>query len=317
MLNFCSYFDKNYLSKFLVLRDSLINHHCEHNFYVLTLDDYSFQFLNENNFSNVVISHVKELEKKYTELKNIKYNRSLIEYYFTLSPYLPIFLKNKFDLKKLIYLDVDILFFRNPELFYDKIIDYSIILIKQNYKKKYGFYNVGWISYNFLNPDTINILNDWKMKCADWCYDKFEKNRYADQKYLDYWPSLSKNLVVVEPNISMISPWDELTPYSMENSINFYSYHFQGLKFSEKYFISGKSIYSFNFNRNYIKNFYLRYISLLKNKQKKFNLNFTNTRSLRSDLVKNKNIFKLIINLIKKIKFYLLAILRFDFYILK
>lgn len=74
----------------------------------------------------------------------------------------------------------------------------------------------------------------------------------------------------------------------MENSTNFYSYPFQGLKFTDNYFIYDKNIYNFNLNRNYIKNYYLRYISLLKNKPKKLNLKFTNTRSLLSDLVKKK-----------------------------
>jgi hypothetical protein len=317
MLNFCSYFDKNYLSKFLVLRDSLINNHCEHNFYVLALDDFTYQFLNENNFDNVIISSVQELEEEYAELIKIKRSRNLIEYYFTLSPYLPIFFKNKFNLKKLNYLDVDILFFRNPQLFYNKLSDYSIILVKQNYKKKYGLYNVGWISYNFLNSDTNKILNDWKMKCSEWCYDKVEKNRYADQKYLDYWPSLSKSLVAIDPEFSMISPWDTFPPSYIKNSVDFYSYHFHGLKFSKNYFISGKSIYHFNFHRKFIENFYLQYIYLLNNKLMRYKLQFTDTQSLRSDAASKKEIFPKIINLVKKIKFYLFAILRFDFYIIK
>jgi hypothetical protein len=317
MLNFCSYFDKNYLSKFLVLRDSLLNLDCRHNFYVLALDDFTYQFLNKNNFNNMIICHVKELEKKYPDLKKIKSTRNLIEYYFTLSPYLPIFFKNKFDLKKLNYLDVDILFFRNPKLFYEKLNDYSIVLIKQNYKKKYGLYNVGWISYNFLNPDTKNILNDWKLKCTEWCYDKVEKNRYADQKYLDYWPFLSKDLVSLEPKYSMVSPWDKMTSVTIKNNSNFYSYHFQGLKFSKNYFISGKSIYQFNFRRKFIKNFYLKYISLLKCKQAEYNLKLIDTINLRSDFIIKKNLVMITINLIKRIKFYLLAILRMDFYITK
>ena len=317
MLNFCSYFDKNYLSKFLVLRESLIKLSCRHNFYVLALDDFTYQFLNKNNFNNIIICHVKELEKKYHELKRIKSTRNLIEYYFTLSPYMPIFFNKKFNLKKLNYLDVDILFFKNPKLFYDKLNNYSIVLIKQNYKEKYGLFNVGWISYNFLNPDTKNILNDWKLKCINWCYDKVDKNLYADQKYLDYWPSLSKDLISVEPKYSMISPWDKIIPTSTKNRNNFFSYHFQGLKFSKNYFISGKSIYYFNFHRKLVKKFYIKYINLLKEKQNQYDLKFTDTKNLRSNLEIKKNLFTKVINLIKKVKFYLFAILRMDFYNLR
>ena len=60
MLNFCSYFDKNYLSKFLVLRDSLVNLNCNIIFYVLPLDDFSYNFLKNKNFKNVIICNLNE-----------------------------------------------------------------------------------------------------------------------------------------------------------------------------------------------------------------------------------------------------------------
>jgi hypothetical protein len=317
MINFCSYFDKNYIARFLVLRDSLINQKCKHNFYILALDNFTYKFLNEKKFNNVIVCHLKTIEKKFSNLKKVKSNRNLIEYYFTLSPYLPIFFQGEFNLKKLNYIDVDTFFFKNPEFFYSKLKNYSVILIKQNYKNKYGAYNVGWISYNFSNSDTNKILNDWKLKCTEWCYDRIEKNSYADQKYLDSWPLLSKDLVVVEPQLSMLSPWDNVKKFLISNNKNFYSYHFQGLKYSKKYFISGISLYQFNFFRKFIKEFYSKYIILLKNKQVKFNLEFTNTKSLRYNLAKEKKIIKKIINLIKTIKFYLFAMVRFDFYLTK
>ena len=101
MLNFCSYFDKNYLSKFLVLRDSLLNLGCIHNFYVLALDDFTYQFLNKNNFNNTIICHVKELEKRYRELKKIKSNGNY-EYGFLMEYNIPYINNGDEDLKKTI-----------------------------------------------------------------------------------------------------------------------------------------------------------------------------------------------------------------------
>ena len=128
MLNFCSYSDKNYLSKFLVLRDSLINLNCNVIFYVLPLDDFSYNFLKNKNFKNVILCNLNQLEKKFPDLNKIKNTRSNIEYYFTLSPYLPIFLQEKFNLEKLSYIDVDSFFFKNPEFFYKSLDVYSIML---------------------------------------------------------------------------------------------------------------------------------------------------------------------------------------------
>ena len=300
MLNFCSYFDKNYLCKFLVLRDSIINLNCKHNFYVLALDDFTYKFLTKKNFSNVIVCHLKNLEEKYADLKKVKYNRNLIEYYFTLSPYLPIFFQTEFNLKKLNY---------------NKVNNYSIILIKQRFKKKYGIFNVGWISYNFLHRDTKKILNNWRIECTEWCHDRVEKNRYADQKYLDNWPNLSRDLITYEPKSTMISPWDSNTNILVKNFKNFYCYHFQGLKFSKKYFISGIGLYYFNFNRRFVKKFYLKYIYLLRNKQAEENLEFSDNLSLRSALTMNKDLIFKTFHLIKKIKFYFLCFVRMDFYL--
>ena len=48
-INFCSYFDKNYLSKFLNLKSSLDRFNFEYTFYVLALDNYVVEFFKENN----------------------------------------------------------------------------------------------------------------------------------------------------------------------------------------------------------------------------------------------------------------------------
>jgi hypothetical protein len=314
MLNFCSYFDKNYLSKFLVLRDSLINLNCKVIFYVLPLDDFSYNFLKNKNFKNVILCNLNQLEKKFPDLNKIKNTRTNIEYYFTLSPYLPIFLQEKFNLEKLSYIDVDSFFFKNPEFFYKSLDVYSIILTKQNFKEKYGKFNVGWISYNFLHQDTKKILDKWKVECTNWCYDKVEKNRYADQKYLDDWPLLSNDIIIYDPKVSMFSPWDSKNKFLKKNRENFYCYHFQGLKFSKNYFISGIGIYNFNFDRNFIKKFYSNYVILLKKKQKEENLMFTDNLSLRSGLIIHPTIIEKMYSRLKKIKFFLLSIIRMDFY---
>jgi len=57
------------------------------------------------------------------------------------------------------------------------------------------------------------ILNDWKLKCTECCYDRLEENSYAGQKYLDNWSLLPKDLAVVEPQLSMISPWDNVKKF--------------------------------------------------------------------------------------------------------
>ena len=44
-INFTTYFDKNYLSKFLALKSSLDQFNIEYEFYILCLDDFVLDFL--------------------------------------------------------------------------------------------------------------------------------------------------------------------------------------------------------------------------------------------------------------------------------
>jgi hypothetical protein len=278
------------------------------------LDDISFSFFKKKKLKNVTYCRLNELEGKNLELEKVKKTRSTIEYYFTLSPYVPIFFQNKFDLKKINYLDVDIFFFKNPELFYNLTNKYSITLIKQKANAKYGNYNVGWISYNFLEKDTIKILNDWKNKCKEWCYDRVENNLYADQKYLDIWPSLSKKIKILEPKYTMISPWD-IDCMSRVSSNNFYSFHFHGLTLYKNFFISGLSRYQNIKDRDVLKSFYIKYVELLNLKSKE--LNFSSKISLRYSASESLNYFYKLNLLIRKIKFIFFSMIRFDFFRIK
>jgi len=311
MVNFCSYFDKNYLTRFLVLRDSLISTGCKHHFYILLLDDISFAFFTRKKLKNVTYCKLDDLERKYAKLKILKKLRSKIEYYFTLSPYVPIFFQGKFRLKKLNYLDVDIFFFKNPRFFYKSIKNYSVIIIKQYANPRYGNYNVGWISYNFLYKDTFKILDDWKNKCTDWCFDRLENNLYADQKYLDIWPVISNRVKILEPKYSMISPWDLDCENYMSHNKYFYSYHFHGLKIYKKFFISGLSRYQRIKNRKIVNFFYNKYIKLLNDKSSK--LNFTSRESIRNSISKKIN-YSNFINILKKIKFFSFSIIKLDIF---
>ena len=117
MLYFATYFDNNYLSRGIALYHSL-NENCKDFFllYVLCLDEATEQYFHHNQFD---FPHVKtitlsEIEQFDTELHQSKKNRSIIEYYFTLSPCLPLYLLQKFNLSHICTLDADILFLSNP-----------------------------------------------------------------------------------------------------------------------------------------------------------------------------------------------------------
>ena len=127
-INLCTYFDKNYLSKFLTCMDSVINHDKDVMFYCLCLDDYTYNYLNNLNNKNLTLISLNEVEDCFLELKYAKKNREKVEYYFTLSPFLPLYILKNFSVEVINYIDSDLYFFDSPRKIIDLLQDYSIII---------------------------------------------------------------------------------------------------------------------------------------------------------------------------------------------
>ncbi len=248
MFHLATYFDKNYLSRGLVLYDSLKEHCKQFELYVLCLDEFTLNYFqtNSENFQEIKAISLSEIENFDKELKACKQNRSTIEYYFTLSPCMPLFLLKKYSLPHICTLDADILFLADPMQLFEYLNEYSVVITPHKFspelktREKFGVYNV---SFQVFKNDGVGIacLNKWREQCIEWCDDHFEEagNRFADQKYLDKWPELYKsNLKVLDDHASGIAPWN-LNNYKItsENG-HFYSdnekiifYHFHHYKF--------------------------------------------------------------------------------------
>lgn len=262
MIYLTTYFDKNYLSRGLVLYNSLKEYNADFTLYILCLDEFTQNYFNskKSEFPNVITLQLSEIEENENELIAAKNNRSKIEYYFTLSPCLPLYLLKKYNLPHICSLDADILFCDSPEVIFEKLTSFSIIITPHKFSKEllhldeFGKYNV---SFQIFKNDEIGIkcLEYWKTQCIEWCGDEYDEinNRFADQKYLDNWLNLYPNSVyVLNDNVSGLAPWN-LNNYDISLKNNqFYSnneriifYHFHHFKlFSEKWATNGFREYS-------------------------------------------------------------------------
>jgi len=212
---FCTYFDRNYLTRGLALYESLRRYCPNFELWVLCLDKVAWQLLADLNLPDIKLIRMEEFEEKNPDLLAVKAGRNPLEYYFTCSPILPSFVLQKSSAINLItYLDADMWFFRNPEGIFQEIAEHSIAIVRHNFsppvkdiEAKSGTYNVSWITFR-RDEQGLECLNLWRKQCLDWCYDRSEGDRNGDQKYLDAWPGKFTNLKVIEQIGAGAAPWN-------------------------------------------------------------------------------------------------------------
>lgn len=305
MYHFGTLFDKNYLTRGLALYRSMQRHFSvDFTFYVLALDDEVEEFF-KDKFDNVEIVKIAQLESKFPELKNAKINRNIVEYYFTLSPFYPLYLLETFkEIDFITTLDADIYFFYDIKPLFDKFKDYSILITAHDFAKNikdkevYGLYNVSFQSFR-KDSNGLKCLNEWKQKCVKWCYDYLEEDKFADQKYLDTWCDDYEDVLVIKGEGLGVAPWN-ISKYKLEekkeqlycNSHKLVFYHFHGLRFLTKRIIrNGFKEYKVTSNK-LIKNFiYKKYIIELSKLQAKVPFRERNIQRI-NNLIISKNIFK-------------------------
>src|SRR6266568_4558578 len=115
--HYCTYCDSNYLVKALALVDSLQKwEKREFTLFVVCLDELTRLILNRLQPANVVTVPIHLLEQGDEALLAAKQNRSLVEYYWTLTPTVILrLLEGAPETDALTYLDADLFFFSSPD----------------------------------------------------------------------------------------------------------------------------------------------------------------------------------------------------------
>lgn len=251
MYHFCTYLDSNYLVRGLALYESLVEHVGEFNLYVLCFDDEAHRFFSGRGDKRIIPISQEDFEKNDPELVKSKSGRNRIEYFFTCTPSLPLYVLNNFSGVDLItYIDADMFFFSSPEPAFQEFGRNSILTIAHRFSKKNrhlektGKFNVGFLS--FRNDESgRKCLEWWRDKCIEWCYDRIEENRFADQKYLDEWPSLFQKVCQLQQKGTNLAPWNiDNYRFRMEGKRIFVDddpllvFHFQGFNCERRGFYS-------------------------------------------------------------------------------
>lgn len=242
---YCTYFDVNYLSRGLALYESLRATSPDFTLDVLCLDDETSTRLAARRLPGVRLTPLTELEAADPELVATRDTRSKVEYIFTAGP---AFLRYLFgqhpSLELLTYLDADLYFFSSPEPLYAEAdeADAATVIVGHRFPARLrhleetGIYNVAWVSFR-RDADGLACLDYWRSACIDWCYDRVEAGRYADQKYLDQFPERFARVHELKHTGADAAPWNLSTAPLREVDGRFFAgdaplvfFHFQGLK---------------------------------------------------------------------------------------
>lgn len=245
---YCTYFDRNYLIKGLSLIRSLSKYEeREFRIFVICLDEITRIILRKLNINNVVLIPLHDIEKRDFQLLKTKKTRSTVEYYWTATPTIILrLLEWNPSVDLLTYLDSDLYFYSSPAPIYNEIRDYSVLIHEHRFSPSlrhlnvYGKYNVGLLCFR-NNLESFKVLNWWREKCIDWCYAYPDKDRFADQKYLDDWTERFKCVGVLKNIGAGVAPWNhEQYSYKKNNNGNILVngsplifYHFHSLIFVE------------------------------------------------------------------------------------
>ncbi|WP_316840672.1 hypothetical protein [Pedobacter gandavensis] len=219
MRYYCTLFDVNYLPNFLALYDSLLHTSTKLKIYAFCMDQKSYDYLSKyqgNSVGEIVCVNLSQLMNEFPILTELKQQRSIVEFYFSCSPFICsyVFLKEQ-SCALLTYLDADLYFFSSAEKIYEEIGDASVAIIEHKFHgwgkryMKYGRFNVGWVSFR-RDTEGQKCLKSWLNDCQEWCFDYYDEagQRFGDQKYLDKWEHEFSGVKIIKQKGANVAPWN-------------------------------------------------------------------------------------------------------------
>jgi len=277
MYYFCTYFDHHYLTRGLALYRSLEKYCPYFCLFILCLSKECYDLLSQWNLGNIHLISIDDFEKDNFELLQAKQNRSLVEYYFTCTPSLLLYIfKHYPEVDIITYLDGDLYFFADPKSIFDEIKNNSIAIVAHRFprhlrhKEVYGKFNVGWLSFR-RDKNALSCIKWYQKKCIEWCYDRVEEDRFSDQKYLDFFSKKFKGVIELQHKGANLAPWNiENYKLTMDGNKIYVDnqrlifFHFHGFKhlFGCLYDTAFSS-YKAKFTQFIRENIYVSYLNML------------------------------------------------------
>jgi hypothetical protein len=280
---FCTYCDKGYAARMRCLHESLKAQGEPFRLLVLCFDSETEAVVAAAGDPSLVGIPLTELLAADPEFAAVRAQRSRVEFFFTSTPVL---VRHCFAREPaagdVTYLDADLFFFAPASAVFAEQGDASIGIVPHRFLKhtaddlRHGAYNVGWVSFR-RDPNGLACVNWWRERCLEWCYDRIEDGRFADQGYLDEFPRRFAGVCAIEHPGVNAAPWNvnapsvalkDGRPWVGDHPVLFY--HFQGVReVAEGWFDPGLRTYRQNLTRGLRDWIYVPYLKRLTAMQEK------------------------------------------------
>jgi hypothetical protein len=225
---FCTISDLRFLPHLLVLYRSLVEVCDDFKLRVFCLDDATRDLLQSMRLQGCLPVEFSRVEAHDPELLAIKHERMRSEYCWTATPAICRYvLDTEPSLGMITYVDADLMFFGDPGHVLRELDGDSVLLFPQRITSRdaewssptagsgaaerltetYGSYNAG--SITFRNDDYgRSALEWWRERCLEWCFDRIEPGRWADQRYLSELPRLFPGVRAATHPGAGLAPWN-------------------------------------------------------------------------------------------------------------
>ena len=287
---FISICDSNYVSRFLVMLDSLKKYIPKFTFFVVTLDNQAKDAIEKLNISNLEVVSLSDLDKELKGvIKSLQSSRKRKEFIFGLTPLLIKYLSKRDHSDYLVYVDADI-YFKGNILEIMHIDGASVGIFKHDFRnfiknlEIYGRFNVGVVYFN-RGGEGKRALDWWSNKCIESTSLDMETRPdvFGDQKYLDYFPNAFKDVVIHDNHVFCKGPWNTNDLNQVGSSNYPYFFHFSGLEIGQRFSILGFRAYKWKPSPS-VRNLYRDYVREIKHWEKNLKIPrklFLDKKSLR------------------------------------
>lgn len=232
MEHFVTLFDSLFLPQGLALHTSMRRKVADFQMWILCVDDAAHDVLSRLELPSVRLIRLSAVETP--ELLAVKPGRSNGEYCWTLTPFAPRFVFEADPaVRRVTYLDADLWFLKSPEPILGEfdasgagtLITDHAYAPEFDQSERSGQYCVQFMTFHRDHGEEVRRW--WEERCIEWCFARFEDERFGDQKYLNDWPQRFGKLVhVLQRQELAQAPWNATRfPYSQA-----VFYHFQGLR---------------------------------------------------------------------------------------